>query len=183
MRTRCLNKANPGFRNYGGRGIKVCKRWDNFKNFYKDMGKRPSPKHSIDRINNDGHYEPSNCRWATQTQQARNKRGIHHVTYKGETRPLAEWAERIGMPLKVIYKRFRKGKPLYIVFSKTSRGFCWRGHRLTKSNIHIYAGVPNCRLCKKCHVAYWRKKGAKWGSRKWLWKKRPEIAATKGMEK
>jgi len=70
MRKRCLNKNNKDYKNYGGRGIKVCDRWLNsFENFYVDMGGRPSAKHSIDRINNDGDYEPSNCRWATAKEQ------------------------------------------------------------------------------------------------------------------
>lgn len=71
---RCENKNNHGYRNYGGRGIKVCSRWKDFENFYADMGRRPSSKHSIDRINNDGDYEPNNCRWATVSQQLANRR-------------------------------------------------------------------------------------------------------------
>lgn len=75
MIQRCTNPKNPVFKHYGGRGIKVCDRWlgkDGFINFVKDMGKRPSSKHSIDRIDNDGNYEPANCRWATQKQQCNN---------------------------------------------------------------------------------------------------------------
>lgn len=72
---RCSNKNNRSFKNYGGRGVKVCDRWKNsFKFFIKDMGVRPSKSHSLDRINNNGDYEPSNCRWATTSQQALNKR-------------------------------------------------------------------------------------------------------------
>lgn len=74
MRERCLNPKDISYKNYGGRGITVCKRWLSFDNFLSDMGKRPSPKHSLDRINNDGIYEPSNCRWATRTEQNRNRR-------------------------------------------------------------------------------------------------------------
>ena len=74
MMTRCSNKKTKCYKNYGGRGIKVCKRWLKFENFYNDMGCRPSNKHSIDRVNNDGNYEPSNCRWATIKQQANNRR-------------------------------------------------------------------------------------------------------------
>ena len=81
MKQRCNNPKDKDYKDYGGRGIKVCDRWlHNFENFLADMGKRPSPQHSIDRYpNNDGNYEPSNCRWATQIEQAQNRRKSHKV--------------------------------------------------------------------------------------------------------
>jgi hypothetical protein len=75
MRQRCNNPSATGFSDYGGRGIKVCERWDSsYANFLADMGRRPSAKHSLDRINNDGNYEPGNCRWVTWSEQMRNRR-------------------------------------------------------------------------------------------------------------
>lgn len=80
LRDRCYNEDAQQFRNYGGRGIRVCERWLNsFENFYADMGPRPSPEHSIDRRENNGDYEPSNCRWATPEEQGNNKRtNVYH---------------------------------------------------------------------------------------------------------
>lgn len=74
MRKRCYSKKCKSYIDYGGRGIVVCERWSKFENFYEDMGQRPSPDHSLDRIDVDGNYEPSNCRWATAGEQARNRR-------------------------------------------------------------------------------------------------------------
>lgn len=74
MKRRCKNPNDPKYKYYGARGISVCASWDSFENFYRDMGERPTPKHSIDRINNDGNYEPENCRWATALEQRHNQR-------------------------------------------------------------------------------------------------------------
>jgi hypothetical protein len=74
MRQRCLNKNNPRYKDYGGRGIKICKRWSSFENFLADMGQMPGPGYSIERINNDGDYEPDNCIWLPRRDQWKNKR-------------------------------------------------------------------------------------------------------------
>lgn len=81
MRERCNNPKAQRYNYYGARGIRVCERWGSFELFIQDMGRRPSPKHSIDRIDNDGNYEPGNCRWATQDQQIKNsrKKGTAHA--------------------------------------------------------------------------------------------------------
>jgi len=76
MRARCNNPRNVGYADYGGRGIRVCERWDSFEAFLADMGPKPSPTHSIDRKDSGGNYEPGNCRWATPSQQNKNRRAL-----------------------------------------------------------------------------------------------------------
>jgi len=110
MKTRCFNPNPVGYKNYGGRGIKVCKRWMNsFPTFLKDMGFSPEGT-SLDRINNDGNYEPGNCRWATSKQQANNSRAIRTITFNGETKTLTEWANKIGMSKHALWGRIEKSK-------------------------------------------------------------------------
>lgn len=89
MIRRCYVETESGFRNYGARGIQVCDRWRNsFENFYADVGPRPSSDHSIDRIDNDGNYEPGNVRWATTPEQSNNRRTNHKVSYRGQVMTL-----------------------------------------------------------------------------------------------
>jgi hypothetical protein len=106
MKARCLNNNNPAYHHYGGRGIKVCDRWiDSFPNFFEDMGQRPSNKHSLDRIDNNGNYEPSNCRWATRREQARNTRFNNLVTINSVTKCVSEWAEDLNLSPFLIFLR------------------------------------------------------------------------------
>ena len=112
MRQRCKYPRDPGFKNYGARGISVCERWDDFAAFLADMGQRPSADHSIDRINNEGNYEPSNCRWATAAEQNANTRANHLITFKGETLPLTHWARRTQLSRSTIFNRLKRGWPV-----------------------------------------------------------------------
>ena len=109
MKARCFNQDHEKWNLYGGRGITVCERWLKFENFFEDMGNRPSIKHSIDRFpNNDGNYEPGNCRWATQTQQCRNQRSNRIIEIDGESYCLAEWAEILGVTYNTLWHRISR---------------------------------------------------------------------------
>lgn len=96
MNQRCNDINNPIYSYYGGRGINVCERWKIFTHFLEDMGERPKGK-SLDRINNELGYFPENCRWATRSEQARNRRDTHLISYNGETKSITSWAEDLGM--------------------------------------------------------------------------------------
>lgn len=111
MITRCENEGTFYFKHYGGRGIRVCKRWrESYEAFLEDMGRRPGKGYSVDRFpNKDGDYEPGNCRWATQKQQMRNTRITRMLTVDGETKSLAEWSEISGLDRGVIVYRLKKG--------------------------------------------------------------------------
>lgn len=111
---RTSNPNNPNYPNYGGRGISMCSRWrepngQGFLNFRTDMGERPSLKHTIERKNNNGNYEPNNCRWATRTEQARNKRNSRNLEAFGKTQSVHLWAEEVGVGARTICSRIRIG--------------------------------------------------------------------------
>lgn len=109
MKQRCYNPKCSQFKNYGGRGIKVCDRWlESFQNFVDDMGLKPEGL-SIDRINNDGDYEPGNCRWATSTEQRNNQRTCRPLTFNGITKPLRDWAQEYGIHEMTLHHRIVKG--------------------------------------------------------------------------
>lgn len=122
MLTRCTNPESQDYPNYGGRGITVCERWKSFENFYADMGPRPGPAHTVDRKDNNGNYEPANCRWATPRQQARNRRNNALVTYQDETLLLTEWARRKGICRYTLWSRYKKGETGDRLFRKPK--FC-----------------------------------------------------------
>ena len=109
MKYRCSNPRAAGYENYGGRGIKICKRWQKFENFLADMGRRPGDGYSLERINSNGDYRPSNCVWATKEAQMNNTRRSHRLTVKGETRTLAEWARSTGIKASTIRMRLSRG--------------------------------------------------------------------------
>lgn len=114
------NKASPSYASWsamhdrcgrykGYETVSICKEWSDFTVFLADMGERPSLKHSIDRIDPSGNYEPGNCRWATAFEQNRNKLNNHRITHAGETLTVTEWAERLGIPHSILYRRLKLG--------------------------------------------------------------------------
>ena len=118
---RCIDSENSL---YGGRGIKVCDRWvESFENFLSDMGTRPSPNHSIERIENSGDYEPGNCKWATPVEQAANRRTNINIEYKGEVLIVAEWARRFGMSKSGIKFHLKKGRTIGEIIKLRNIGY------------------------------------------------------------
>jgi len=110
MIARCEHESRPDFDHYGGRGIRVCPRWrGSFECFLEDMGERPFPRASLDRINVDGNYEPGNVRWATQKEQTRNTRRNHLLTISGVTKAISAWAEDGGVSQRTVLSRIVRG--------------------------------------------------------------------------
>jgi len=108
MKQRCLNRKNPSYPDYGGSGIKICKRWLIFANFLEDMGERPAGT-TIDRKNRKGNYTKRNCRWATWIEQQTNRSIVRFFTYKGESLTIPEWGRRTGFSQWTLWDRYRKG--------------------------------------------------------------------------
>lgn len=123
IKRRCYVKSNSRYSTYGARGVTMCDRWLNsYSQFLGDMGRAPSKNHSIDRINNDGNYEPSNCRWTTDVEQANNRSNNLIIAYNGETRSLAEWCRELSLPYGTIAARIYKWHwPAEIAFTKKIR--------------------------------------------------------------
>lgn len=110
MIARCHTESDASYHRYGGRGIFVCDRWrESFDNFLADMGNKPSPRHSMERRDNEGPYSPDNCIWATMKEQNRNKRNNHRLLAFGKTVTLAEWAEETGIPYGTLWWRIKSG--------------------------------------------------------------------------
>lgn len=164
MKGRCSNPGVEQYKNYGARGISVCDRWDVFENFITDMGERPSAKHSLDRIDNNGNYEPSNCRWATQSVQSNNKRTNRRITFDGRTLNLKQWCELLGVNYGRTQDRMDSGvgfveavtAPLKTRFKVKTH--CVSGHSLFNlENIYIErfekTGHRICRICAGSRAA------------------------------
>jgi len=120
MKQRCYNKDWVRYDRYGGRGVTVCDRWrDSFINFVADMGDRPSGG-TLDRIDNDGNYEPGNCRWATRRQQAENRHNAKRITHDGYTMSVIDWAKKLGIKATTIRARLKRRLSAELVLSTSS---------------------------------------------------------------
>jgi hypothetical protein len=114
IKTRCLNPKNRAYPRYGGRGIRMCSAWrDSFAEFYKNMGQRPSTRHSIERVDNDGNYEPGNCVWALPVVQASNRSTVRLIEYQGVSGTMAWWSRSTGIPYMKLRRRLVDGWPIY----------------------------------------------------------------------
>jgi hypothetical protein len=177
MKDRCRNPNNIQWKDYGGRGIRVCERWKSYKNFADDMGPRPTGT-LIDRIDNDGDYEPGNCRWSTRKEQQRNQRRSIWLTIEGAEYLAIALAEQSGLKCDTIVARAKAGLSLAEVISPERRistaGFikgpaaaaakrharthCTRGHEYTVEN--TYLSPQGWRYCRICHNAKMRRRTA-----------------------
>ena len=110
MLKRCFQPNSPGWKRYGGRGITVCQEWvHSYESFLAHVGRRPSPNHSIDRINNDGNYEPGNVKWSDSFEQMNNTKYNRFLSINGETLTISQWAQRTGKKYNTIHERLRRG--------------------------------------------------------------------------
>lgn len=173
MRGRCATKRGAKHDRYGGRGIHVCERWDVFEHFMADMGPRPSSLHSIDRIDNDGNYEPTNCRWATSDEQNGNRRNTLLVTIDGVTKPAFFWAKEYGIHRATFQGRIYRGVigrallrppaqptnnlPTGRTRKTSNRSCCPAGHAYNEANTYRYERGNKiemaCRVCNRAAVA------------------------------
>jgi len=119
MRQRCNNPNNPGYKNYGGRGVKISPEWKTMKKFGKWALENGYKEYlTIDRIDNDGDYSPENCRWATVKKQANNRRSNRWIEFEGETRTIYDWSKKTGIGHKLLAYRIEAGWPMEDVFNK-----------------------------------------------------------------
>ena len=168
IKQRCLNPNNHAYKYYGGRGIKICDRWrDNLSNFLDDMG-HPAEGMTIDRIDNNGNYEPSNCRWASRANQMSNRRVNRFLEFDGKRQTAMQWATELGIPHQTIYQRINLGWPVEKILlpekqinksglalggaangaRNSAKTHCKNGHEFSPQNTG--KNGKNGRSCKRC---------------------------------
>jgi len=152
MRDRCFRSSHTAWSRYGGRGVTVCDRWDDFEYFLEDMGARPDGM-TLDRVDTNGMYEPSNCRWATPRQQTENRRDSRYLEHNGERMTVTRWAERSRLTVTAIVTRVKAGLSMEEVLAPADRRAliaetCRRGHPRNEANTRIASdGARQCRVC------------------------------------
>jgi hypothetical protein len=159
MLGRCMNQRDQSWADYGGRGVYVAMRWRKFENFFSDVGPKPSPSHSLDRVDNDGPYAWWNCRWATPLEQANNKRNNRLITHARETLSLTQWARRVGLKPGLLYGRISRGWLVETAISLApplphgQKSHCPRGHLYDDTNTMVRkrSNGRTSRDCKTCH--------------------------------
>jgi len=157
-RNRCNNPTNPGYPNYGGRGITFTSEWDSFERFLSDMGPRPSARHSLDRIDVNGPYAPGNCRWATPEEQANNKRNSALITFNGKTLSVRQWSRELGISSATLEWRLQNGWSAEKALTegvqpkgaaKAARTRCANGHPYSEWGRLMPGGYRKCVLCSR----------------------------------
>ncbi|MGJ8515686.1 hypothetical protein LMG33810_002885 [Carnimonas sp. LMG 33810] len=156
MKTRCLNPMSTSYEKYGGRGITVCDRWSkSFAAFLHDMGRKPSPGHSIDRIDNDKGYSPTNCRWATDYEQVMNRRNTIFVTIGGIKKTLVEWCEIYGCTPASAYLRRSQGFIGEAIFKTTKMTITFSGITDTVSGWSSRTGIRPTTITMRINKYGW----------------------------
>jgi hypothetical protein len=171
MKQRCSNKKLPGWPNYGGRGIRFSSEWEHFAKFLEDMGPKPSPGHSLDRIDNNGPYTKTNCRWATRVEQANNRYHNYLIPDEnGVTKTLTEWAATSSIPRTKIFERLFSGWPLKLALEMPP------GYR-RKSSERVKSLLREVRDPKRALLITRRRARARWKSLGWKeWKIKEKLA-------
>lgn len=151
MKARCYNKNLPNYHRYGGRGIKVCDEWlgsGGFENFISSMGLKPNPNLSLDRVDNNGDYEPGNCRWTDVKTQSNNQEKNIVLEYEGKSLTLSQWAEELGMSYDHIRARYRYGWDVSSIIETPKNKYHGERKNTTKNRLYTHNG-------KTMNLAQW----------------------------
>lgn len=163
MRERCLNRKYRHYHLWGGRGITICKEWATFAGFLRDMGLKPDVKGwTIERIDNNGNYEPGNCRWVTRSEQGKNTRRVHRYTHQGETMSITAWAIRLGFKPHTLRKRlvveglsFEEAITRPVTISGKDVLVTFRGKTATMKQHATDVGFNYEAVCYRIRIAKW----------------------------
>lgn len=162
MKKRCYDPQRDDYKNYGGRGVEICNEWKNsFTTFYNwALTSGYDDALTIERIDVNGNYEPSNCTWATRKEQANNKRNNHFLTFDGKTQTVAQWSNELGINENTIFNRINRGLTDEEVLTITKgcgskRGKTYQGKTMTLRQWSEYTGIPYRILCRRVWEQHW----------------------------